>query len=389
MDHALTFIGLGLLLLVGMAADEIGHRTRLPRVTLLILCGVAAGPSGFDLFPETFFALYELMSVLALSMVAFLLGGKLTRFNLQNSGKSIAIVSVAVVVVTGLIVGAGLTLIGLALAPALVLAAMATATDPAATQDVMRQSGSRGHFTNVVTGIVALDDAWGLIVFAFCLVWAQSVEGLSADGHLLTAAREIVGAVLIGVAVGLPAAFLTGRLRPGDPTLSEALGVVFLVAGLAIWFEVSFLLAGMTCGVVIANFAKHHSREFHEIEHVEWPFMTLFFVLAGGMLEVGSLSELGLLGFGYVALRLVGRFIGGWIGGAFTSLKKPERAWMGMALVPQAGVALGMALVGVEVLPHWRDQILTIAIGSTVVFELIGPPMTQFALTRVGDVKRS
>ncbi len=360
----------------------------MPRVTLLILCGVAAGPSGFDVLPSGLSELYELMSVLALSMVAFLLGGKMSRLTLVNSGRTIIIVSLVVVAVTCAVVASGLFILGVALGPALVLAAIATATDPAATQDVIRQTGAKGHFTSVLTGIVAVDDAWGLIVFALGLVWAQSLAGMMGEGQFIFAAREILGAALLGAVVGFPAAYLTGRLRPGDPTQAEALGVVFLVAGLAIWLEVSFLLAGMVCGCVLANFAQHHVRAFHEIEHVEWPFMTLFFFLAGSQLQMESLLDLGLLGLGYIGLRFVGRLIGGWVGGKACGMPAIEQRWVGLTLMPQAGVALGMALIASDAMPQWRDAIMTVTIGSTVVFEILGPLMTQVALVRVGDVGR-
>lgn len=385
MDLAVALISLGLLLLVGMAADEIGHRTRMPRVSLLILCGLAAGPSGLNILPPDLTGIYELLSVLALSMVAFLLGGKLSRINLHNSGRVIVIVSVSAVAVTAAIVSGGLMLAGLALGPALVLGAMATATAPAATQDVIRQSGARGPFTNVLYGVVALDDAWGLILFAFCLVFAQVAAGMDGGGVLAHAAWDVLGACGLGVAIGVPAAYLTGRLRPGDPTLSEALGVVFLTAGLALWLEVSFLLAGIVCGAVVVNYARHHSRAFHEIEHIEWPFMILFFFLAGSLLHLDSLKDLGLLGAVYIILRLIGRVAGGLLGGRLARMREKHRFWMGFTLVPQAGVALGMALIGAEALPQYRNEILTIAIGSTVIFELFGPPLTQLALRRVGE----
>ncbi|GGB38370.1 potassium transporter [Roseibium aquae] len=387
MDHAITLISLGLLLLVGMLADEIGHRTRLPRVTLLILCGLVAGPAGFDALPGNLTDLYDLLAVIALSMVAFLLGGKLSRINLRNSGRSIVIVSLTAVLITAVVVAGGLALAGMPLEIALVLGAMATATAPAATQDVIRQANARGHFTDVLFGVVALDDAWGLVVFALCLVWAQLTASMADTGVWFHAAWEIFGAIGLGCAIGVPAAYLTGRIRSGDPTLAEALGVVFLIAGLAIWLNVSFLLAGIVCGGVVVNFARHHHRPFHEIEHIEWPFMILFFFLAGALLEVDALLDLGLIGAVYVALRLAARVLGGLAGGRLAGLPPKERFWMGFTLVPQAGVALGMALVGSEVLPQYRNEILTIAIGSTVIFELLGPPLTQLALRRVGDAR--
>ncbi|GAB2186835.1 cation:proton antiporter [Roseibium sp. LAB1] len=390
MEIATTLIAIGVLLLLGMLADEIGHRTQLPRVTLLILCGLAAGPAFFDLLPENLTQLYETLSVLALSMVAFVLGGKLSRVHLQNSGRAVTIISASAVVSTAIIVFAGLALLGFPLELALILAALATATDPAATSDVIRQYRAKGPFTTVLSGIVALDDIWGILIFALCLMGAQALVGGDGSGALLHAAWEIIGSLLLGAIVGLPAGYLSGRLQPGDPTLAEALGIVFLTAGLALWLDLSFLLAGIACGAMVVNTGRHHSRPFYEIEHIEWPFMIFFFVLAGAALQPDLLVKLGLLGAAYVLLRLAGRLAGGWLGGKLTGGAASSRSYLfGLSLLPQAGVALGMALVAAEVLPQFRDEILTVAIGSTIVFELLGPTATQQALKRAGETGKA
>ena len=144
MDIAQTLMAIGALLLAGMLADAIGHKTQLPRVTLLILCGLVAGPAGLDLLPSSLTDLYETLAVLALSMVAFLLGGKLSKVHLLNSGRAVAVISVSAVLCTAAIVFSGLWLLGFPVALALVLAALATATDPAATSDVIRQYRAEG-----------------------------------------------------------------------------------------------------------------------------------------------------------------------------------------------------------------------------------------------------
>jgi len=213
-----------------------------------------------------------------------------------------------------------------------------------------------------------------------------AMGGNGAASHaspLAHAAYDLGGALAVGLLTGLPAAYLTGRLSPGEPLQAEALGVVFLTAGLALWLGVSVLLAGITAGAVVANLARHHERAFHEIEHVEWPFMLIFFLLAGATLEIDRLPELGLIGLGFVVLRTVARLVGGWIGAGLAGLTPVERRWTGPALLPQAGVAIGMALVAGEAFPDWRDIILTVTVGTTVLFELIGPPATMYALRRV------
>lgn len=382
MDLPVLLISLGALFLTGLAADAIGRRTRLPRVTVLLACGLLVGSAGFDLIPPEVQALYDFLTVTALTMVAFTLGSSLTRRSLARHGRSILWISLLIVLGTVTVVTLGLWLAGLPLAVALLLGAIATATDPAATQDAIRQSGARGPFVDELKGIVAIDDAWGLIAFSLAAVFALGLTGTISLGMLGDAAWEIGGALAIGAAIGLPAAFLTGRLRKGEPMLTEALGIVFLVAGLSIWAEVSFLLAGITAGCVIANRARHHRHAFHEIDHIQWPFLILFFLLAGASLDPGQLAQAGLIGLAYVILRILARLLGGWIGASLAGAPRAHRPWYGAALLPQAGVAVGMALVAGREFPQWADMILGLTIATTIAFELIGPLATLIAIRK-------
>ena len=182
-------------------------------------------------------------------------------------------------------------------------------------------------------------------------------------------------------------AYLSGRIEPGEPMLAEALGVVFLCGGVAIWLGVSFLLASITLGATVANLAKHHTRPFHAIEGVDEPFLILFFVLAGASLEVEALASVGLIGGAYLALRAIARVAGASAGGALAGASPEARRWMGLALMPQAGVALGMALLATQRFPQLADTILPVVIASTVFFELLGPAATRLALRRVGEAR--
>ncbi|MGI9569752.1 MAG: cation:proton antiporter, partial [Desulfobulbia bacterium] len=373
---------LGTAFIIGLIADVIGSKTRLPRVSLLILVGVLLGPSGFDFVPDEAQGWYEFFASTALTMVAFLLGGALSYSQLREHGKEIFIISITVVTITSLIIFGGLLIIGLSSVLSLLLAGISTATAPAATQDVVRQSNVENTFTKTLLGIVAVDDAWALILFSGLLIISKSILG---DGSLLIFQSflwEVSVAILIGVLLGLPAAFLTGRIKTGEPMQSEALGLVFICAGLAIWLDVSFLLAGMILGATISNFATHHERAFHEIENIEWPFMVLFFVLAGASLQIGSMLEIGAIGLAYIILRTISRLIGGWLAGRLLNQKPNQGIWFGIALMPQAGVAIGMALVAGHQFPELQETILTIAISTTVVFEIFGPVCTQIAINR-------
>lgn len=382
MDLAVVFLTLGALFVLGLVADLVGRHSSVPRVTLLLLGGVAVGQSGLGLVPDSAYEWYEFLSVSALTMVAFLLGGSLSRKSLARHGVLIFTVSVGVVLCTLAIVALGLMALGAEPGLALILGAIATATAPAATVDVIRQMGVKNEFTETVEGVVAIDDAWGLLVFAFALTGAHMLNGAEGNGAIMEAFREIGGAVLLGLVVGIPGSYLTGRITEGEPLQTEALALVFLIAGLSTWFGISFLLAGIVAGAVVVNLARHHERSFHEIEHVQWPFMLLFFVLAGSSLEVHQVIAAGVIGVGFVVLRVVSRLIGGWIGAALGGAPASERRLYGPALLPQAGVAVGMALVASRELPDVADVILAVTIASTVVFEIVGPLATRWAVRK-------
>ena len=385
MELPVLLTTLGVLLLVGLATDVIGRRTRLPRVTLLVLFGLAVGPAGLDVLPSAFQEWYEFLASVALTMVAFLLGGKLSMQELRSQGRAILCISLSVVLLTAALVTGGLVAMGAPLILALLLAGVATATDPAATQDVVNQVEAKGPFTNALLEIVAVDDAWGLIAFSILLVLARAVAGDGGAAILAYGAWELGVALAVGAAIGIPAAFLTGRLQAGEPMQTEALGVVFLCAGLAIWLEASFLLAGMVAGAIVVNMASHHTRPFHEIEHIEWPFMILFFVLAGASLELESLNGIGLIGLAYIGLRILGRVLGGWLGGFLANTEPVHRRWIGAALLPQAGVALGMALVAANYFPDLKEALLAVTVGTVIAFEVLGPILTFMALRKTGE----
>jgi Kef-type K+ transport system membrane component KefB len=382
----ITIAVLGALLLLGMLGDLAARVLPLPRVTVLVLFGVAIGGAGFDLLPDRAVQWYPLIADAALLMVGFLLGGKLSRATLREVGKPVLAISACEVLGAALTVALGLVLVGVDPVVALLLAGIAPASAPAAIQNVVRELDARGKTTDTLLSVVAVDDAWGLIVFSLLLACAQAFGGDgSALGALAFGARDLGGALLIGLLVGIPSAYLTGRLRPGEPTQAEALGVVFLAGGLAIWAEVSYLLTAMVVGAVIVNLAQHHDRPFSEIEHFEWPFMVLFFVLAGASLELHHLADIGLIGLAYIALRAAGLLAGAYLGARVAGAPAAMRRWLGPAILPQAGVALGMALVAGNAFPQFKDTVLPLVVASTIVFELAGPPLTRLALIRAGE----
>lgn len=385
MELYIILIALGGLFVVGLIADTIGRRTRLPRVTLLILFGLLAGPACLDIMPSRLDIFYEPLATIALTMVAFLLGGSLSRQELSLHGPQILIISLAVVTATIVLVTGGLIVLGIAPGLALLFSGIATATAPAATQDVIKQTGAKGEFVQTLKGIVAIDDVWGLIAFSIILVGVNMIFGNGGGNYLQLVLWQLGGAVAVGVTIGVPAAFITGRLCPGEPIQTEALAVVFLCAGVSLWLEVSFLIAGIVSGMVVVNLAKHHTRPFHEIENVEWPFMVLFFFLAGASLQGKFQWDVVLIIGGFIILRTLSRIVGAWVGGYLSKSPRIYKRWMGVALLPQAGVAIGMALIASHEFPELSETILSVTIGSTVIFEIFGPIGTFLAIKKAAS----
>lgn len=377
----------GAIFLAGLLADLLGRHTPLPRVTLLLLAGVLVGPSVLNLLPPFTERWFPVLTNIALAMVGFLIGGQLTPKTLRRLGRRVLVLSASKVLLASLFVGVGLLLAGAGLQAALLLAGIAPATAPAATFDVVHEYGAQGEFTQTLLGLVAIDDAWGIMLFTVLLSIAQALAGEGGEaGELLGALWELAGAIGLGALLGLPMAWLTGRVSKGEPTQAEALGFVMLCSGIALWLEVSYLLACVTLGAVVASRAKHHSRPFRAIEGIEWPYLILFFLLAGAALQLSSLLAVGLFGALYILLRSAGLYIGAELGGRLGGAPPRIYHWIGFAVLPQAGIALGLALVAAQSFPELEALILPTVFGSTVVFELLGPVATRFALRRAGEV---
>lgn len=382
---------LGLLFLIGFVADVVGRSTFLPRVTLLMLGGLAVGPAGFSLVPESFVAQwFPALTSIALALIGFLLGHQLSIPALKKRGAMVLGISLCKVVGAWLFVALTLLLVGLDPVTAMLLAGIAPATAPAATYDIVHESRASGEFVDTLLSVVAVDDVWGLLIFVLMLGVAGILTGEGALGAgIASSLANLGGSVLLGVILGAPMAFLTGRIRHGEPMLAEALGFVLLGAGIADWLGVLPILTSMVMGIMVASLASHHERPFHAIEGVEWPFMVLFFVLAGASLEVDALLLAGSVTVLYVLARFSGIYAGTWLGSQIVRARPALRKWLGLALMPQAGVAIGMALMAAQKFPETASVVLTVIVASTVILETIGPVFTRLAIRRAASDQES
>ena len=382
-----ALIILGVFLLAGYLAHVTAPRISVPRVTLLLILGALASPSVLNLIPTEVSQWFPFVSHIALAMVGFLLGERFVASEIRARGREILVVSLGETVVAVVFVFVGLMAIGAPPALAIVMAGIAPASAPAAIFETVREGKAEGPLTRALLGVVAIDDAWGVIIFSLLLVVAESVGGEAAQwADVWEGLWEVGGAVALGAVIALPMVYATSRVREGQPTLVEAMGFVFLTAGIATTLNVSYLLSSMTLGAVVANVGPDIRRPFRAVDRVSEPFFAIFFLLAGFRLELGTLVGIGAVGIVYVLLRAAGLISGGYLSGLLVHADRQVRRRIGFCILPQAGVALGFALLVQERLPDIGASVLNLVIGTTVLFEITGPLIAKWQLRRAGEL---
>ncbi|MGM0623250.1 MAG: cation:proton antiporter [Campylobacterota bacterium] len=383
----LAIFTIGSLFVLGLIADIVGRKTFLPRVTILLLCGVLVGPQVLDLLPRFFVDdWFEVITDISLGMIGFLLGQKLTLPKLFGLGKAVITISLFKVLITFVIVLGSLYALTSNLQAAILLAAIASPSAPAAIYDLIQELRVQNSFSDKLLSIVAIDDLWGIVLFVFSLSFV-AILGANSDWvqHLQHGFVEIFGSIGLGVGFGLVVAWITGRIQRGEPTQAEALGAIFLTISLATYFELSPLLSAVVLGITVANVAKHHNTPFEAIKGFEWPFLIIFFLLAGASLHLDALLSVGFIGAAYILSRACGIFLGAYIGAKKSAQDSFTQKNLGLTLLPQAGVAVGMALMAAQSFGELKDIILPVVIGATVVFELLGPILARRVLQKAKD----
>ena len=372
----------GGLFLISLVVSPIAVRLRIPRVTVLILSGVALGPHGLNMLNGLSESWFPFIADITLLIIGYLLGARLTKDYLRQYIGGVMTAATIITLATVIVVAVGLLLFGFPVEVACLLGAIASATDPAATLDVLRERSKSTHFSMLLEGIVALDDVLGLLVFSLVLAGLALVNGHSGImepiQHMLW---DILGALALGAVIGGLLAYLLNKRDPSKSVIVESLGLIFLCGGLAIHLEVSFLLSAMAMGLVVVNKADATADHLHEIEDIEKPFLVLFFVMAGATLNIEAGAVIGLAGAVFMGFRILGRYIGGMLLPATPQLKG-QRHLLGISLLPQAGVAMGMALVASHAYPEHAELLISVSIAATVVFELIGPIFINHALDK-------
>lgn len=389
---------LGFLMSAGFAAGAVAERFGAPRVAAYVTVGAlfseAALGGWLPARPGTW---SDVLTGAALGIIAFLVGAEIDLRRLRREEREVAGVvlgqSLGAVLAITLALG-GLSALGvidasISWAGALVFAAIATATAPAATVAVIEEYKAQGSLTSILLGIIAIDDAISVVVFTVAVGLAGQAP---LPDQLVSAGREVLLAVGVGAALGAGLGWFGRRVPNGDLRLPVIIAVVFLNLGLSGRLGYSDLLSNIVLGLTAMTVFRGGQRQWLEpMDHVRETIFLIFFTLAGTHFEPSVfVTALPLIAV-YVLARISGKYLGAYAGAAASGAEPKVRRYVGLALLPQAGVAIGLALragssPGLEAI---SALLLNVVIGSTLLFELTAPVLTKFALQRAGEINGS
>lgn len=386
------YLSLALILLLGLLSSKLMKLLRLPNVTGYLLVGMLMGPYCLKLLNSSTLETLSIIPEIALGFIAFSIGAEFKLSYLKKIGASPVIIACLEGFGAMILVDLVLILCGFDISFSLALGAIAAATAPAATLMVVRQYKAKGPVTETLLSVVAIDDAVAIIGFGISIAAAKAISW-GAGGFeikmLLEPLKEIFGAVLLGGLAGLILTGLTKWFTGRGNRLICAICMIFLCLGVSVWAGFSTLLACMTMSALYVNLSKEYEKVFELVDRMTPPIFTMFFVVSGATLDLGVLPSVGIVGVIYIIVRVIGKYLGALAGAKISKAEPVVAKYLGFALVPQAGVAIGLAGVALSQLPAFGVQIQTVILCATVIYELIGPIVTKLALKGAGEIQET
>lgn len=385
-----TFFYLGIAMVAGLVLSRVVKKLRLPNVTGYLIAGLLIGPCVLGLVPQAALDKLNIITTIALGFIAFSIGGEFKLSSIRSIGKNVIIITLFQSIMAAALVDIVLCLCGFNVSESIILGAIATATAPAATLMVVRQYKAKGELTNTLLPVVAMDDSVGLIVFAVSSAIADTLASgvqpsvyTMAVAPLIEIALSLLSGGLLGFLISLSMRFFHSRANKMCICIA---GVVLGVA-IAQQFGLSDLLVCMSVGAVFANLRNDALEVMDVCDGWTPPLFMLFFVISGAELDVGALPTVGLLGVLYIVVRSFGKYFGAYLGSVVVKASPNIRKYLGITLLPQAGVAIGMAQMVLTQLPQFGARIQAVVLSATLIYELVGPVATKIALTKAGEIQ--
>ena len=390
---ATVIISIALMLFLGFSMTRLTKRLRLPNVTAYIVVGILIGPFCLNLVPATVIDGMDFLSDIALAFIAFSTGEFFKLSTLKKNGMKVVIITVLEACLATVVVFiVTYCILGVDLGFSIVLAALASATAPASTVMTIRQTGAHGDFVDTLLQVVALDDVDGLIEYSVAISLALSVSLGSASVGATGILKPIginLGVLLLGGLFGLFLKLLMPKKRSEDNRLIISVSLIFAFCGICALLDVSPLLGCMSMGTVYINITNDE-KLFKQLNYFTPPILLLFFVRSGLSFRLDALvnnstavgnTPLLVIGVVYFVVRIVGKYAGAFLGCLITGKPKEVRNYLGLALIPQAGVAIGLAALGARTLGGETGVALeTVILSSSVLYELVGPACAKLSL---------
>lgn len=406
-------LAIGVMLIAGFLGGVVMRKLKFPRVTGYIVVGVLLSPSvlgslGLDFLSKAAVDSLDIITNVALGIVAYAIGSSLRLESLRKLGRSIAwitplqslgtwlIVTLVLAFLSPLVLAIpGATFFQFYFPMALIIGAIASATAPALTLAIVHECRARGPLTTTLLAVVAIDDAIAVIAFAIAVGVAQplvsGVGGVSFYQMLTVPFLHILESVGIGTAFGFALINIAKLVKSRKLVLVVVLGVIIACVGVTNLLGISLIMANMVVGFVVANRGRK-DEPFPVIESIEDVVFTVFFVLAGMHFDLGVMKTAGILAVSLFAIRFAGKYYGARIGAKIAHAPEAVKKYIGFALLPQAGVAIGLALLAKRAFPDFpvlTDVLLNAVLASVIISELASPPLVKYALFKSGEAAGS
>lgn len=393
--HHVIF-SVSLLLLVGYLMGHLAERIKLPAITGYIVAGILVGHNGLNLIRAENMHMLFVLSEITLSFIAVIIGGEFSFQKLKLYGKNIVILTLSQMLLTFFLVSFGMLLVGMPDYIAFVLGAISAATAPAATVVIVEKLKAKGKFVDYLYGIVALDDAGTVIIFSIAFAISATLMGaanVAISSTIFNAIKEVLFALIIGLVSGLVIHYSTIKKRNMNEVKILALGFIFLSTSVSLSLGLSPLIANMTLGMVLVNMSKKNVRILFSFEPLTTPLYAVFFAIAGTELRLDIFADTSVIlaGVAFIVLRAIGKYSGVYLAAWGIGLDKNIRNYLGLSLLPQAGVAIGLVLfvqaspVTANVSPVVDLEIskmINIVLMAVFFNEIIGPPLSKIAIVK-------
>ena len=390
-----TLLALSIAIIAGLVVSRFIKLVHMPNVTAFLIGGLLIGPSVLGILSQDMTDSLSIITEAALGFIAYSIGAEFKLSYLKRIGTKPVVITIceglgAVLVVDIVLIILSLCGVsGFDLPMCITLGAIASATAPAATLMVIRQYKAKGPVCEMLLPVVAMDDALGLMAYAISISVAQAmVSGapMTVVNMALIPLGEIVGSLVIGTVIGFVLSLCMSFFHSRGNKLALTIAFVFLALALCDLWGLSNLLCIMMIGAVMTNLCPAASVIIEQTDRFTPPLFLLFFVISGAELDLSVLPTVGLVGACYVVVRVLGKWLGSFLGSRLVKAHPNVQKYLGFTLIPQAGVAIGMAQLALTRLPAYGSRIQAVVLAGTLIYELVGPVVTKLALSRAGEI---